>query len=278
MAMFASRIEKERLIIDANGDEFADLEGLMAVLDSEDVEGFKNRLIDRIQWIAFASTLKGSKHLLDFGCGIGRFADRIRHLGTEYAGIDISRKMIEKANRLHSVQGQKFVHYDEGKIPFPDASFDVCLTSYVYQYVIHTDRNSNVLSEIYRCLSPGGRFVLIEQGSLSNQGSRLGPSRPLTEADYVTELSSLFRVKSIGRIRLGNLSTLSLQSFKLFEHIPNLADYLLGYLAAWEIHRARIIKLDALSRIQYYDILINAEKEQGGLYETEGERMVAREK
>jgi len=249
-------------MINASGDEFAELEGLKAVLDPLDNKGFKNRLIDRIQWDALENTLRGSRRLLDFGCGIGRFADRIRYLGIEYTGIDVSKKMIEKANRLHSAQGLKFVHADEKKIPFSDATFDVCVTCYVYQYIIHSDHNSNVLAEIYRCLSPGGRFVLIEQASLSNQGSRLGPSRPLTEADYLTELSGLFCVKSISRIRLSELSNLSRQSFKVFEHIPNLSDYLLGYLATWEIYRARVAKLNVLSRIQYYDTLINADKNQ----------------
>ena len=236
---------------------------LRAVIDPADDKGFKNRLIDEIQWKMLKSALKKSNHLLDFGCGNGRFAQRLARMGIDYTGIDISANMIKTAIERNPQTGLKFVHYDGLAMPFPDKNFDTCISCGVYQYVVYSENNQRALAEIQRCLVPGGRFVLIEQASLSNQSSGT-VARPSTETDYVTELAKYFHVKSVNRIRMCELSTLSGKSFEVFSRIPTLFGFALGYLADWEIHRAHKARIDSYSKLQYYDILIEAERPTEG--------------
>lgn len=81
-------------MVDPDWDKFSKLGMLQAVIDPNDCRGFKNQLIDHIHWISLQKFLIESKRLLDFGCGTGRFAARIRNLQIEYIGIDSSSGMI----------------------------------------------------------------------------------------------------------------------------------------------------------------------------------------
>src|SRR5665647_93730 len=109
-----------------------------AVIDPADDKGLKNRLIDQIQWKMLKSALKKSNHLLDFGCGNGRFAQRLARMGIDYTGIDISANMIKTAIERNPQTGLKFVHYDGLAMPFPDKNFDTCISCGVYQYVVYS--------------------------------------------------------------------------------------------------------------------------------------------
>jgi SAM-dependent methyltransferase len=246
-----------------NWDKLASLSELRAVIDPADDKGFKNRLIDEIHWKMLKSALKKSNHLLDFGCGTGRFAQRLARMGIDYTGIDTSADMIKTAIERNAQTGLKFVHYDGLALPFPDKNFDTCISCWVYQYVVYSENNQRTLAEIQRCLVPEGRFVLIEQASLSNQSSG-SVARPSTETDYVTELAKYFHVNSVNRIRMCQLSRLSGKSFEVFSRIPTLFGFALGYLADWEIHRAHKARIDSYSKLQYYDILIEAERPTEG--------------
>ena len=73
--------------------------GLQSVIDPGDRDGLKNGLIDRIQWNAIEPWLRGRKRLLDYGCGIGRFARRVLAAGVEYTGVDTSAASTRRAKR-----------------------------------------------------------------------------------------------------------------------------------------------------------------------------------
>ncbi|MFN9279893.1 MAG: methyltransferase domain-containing protein, partial [Betaproteobacteria bacterium] len=69
--------------------------GLQSVIDPGDRNGLKNGLIDRIQWLHVGPWAATRRRVLDFGCGVGRFAGRIAALGVEYVGTDSAVAMIE---------------------------------------------------------------------------------------------------------------------------------------------------------------------------------------
>ena len=76
--------------------------GLQSVIDPGDRSGRKNALIDRVQWDHHIEPwARSRRNVLDFGCGIGRFAQRLSSLGISYCGTDTSEAMIEAARRLH---------------------------------------------------------------------------------------------------------------------------------------------------------------------------------
>lgn len=204
---------------DPDWENYAKLGMLRAVIDPNDKEDFKNRLIDRIHWNIIESRLKGSNRLLDFGCGTGRFASRIKNMGIDYTGIDSSANMIKMAREQNKTSWFNFIHFDGFKIPFPDECFDTCVTCYVLQYIINGPDMDRILSEIWRVLALGARLIMIEQASLSNQTSGT-VTRLSTEAHYITALSKKFSVKTFQRVRSSKFSGLTIKCLRLANYLP----------------------------------------------------------
>lgn len=239
-------------------DNFAKLGKLRAVLDQNDKQEFKNRLIDRIHFNSIKKALKDSGTLLDFGCGTGRFASNILNLGIKYTGIDSSANMVKIARKIHMPLVCNFVHFNGTDIPLLKNSFDSCLSVYVFQYIIGSANSQDILGDIRRVLIPFGRLIMIEQASLSNQTSGT-VTRVSTESDYIAELSKYFYVKTVQRIRICHLSSLSYRVFHIGKYFPWLFPFCLNSLAKIEIRRAKKADDIYFRNIPYYDIIIEAE-------------------
>lgn len=92
--------------------------------------------------------------LLDFGCGRGNFVvDEIGNVFTEKIGIDASLEATTGNTSMSRV-----VISDGKPLPFPDGSFDIVLSLWVFEHVEHPDR---VFKEISRVLKPGGFFAFV---------------------------------------------------------------------------------------------------------------------
>ena len=101
--------------------------------------------------------------ILDYGCGNGWLSmDLIKEGATEVYGIDISKELIEKANKFAEVKGlSKNINFKKmpgENLTFPDNFFDLILGSAILH---HTDI-SLAIKNIYRVLKPGGRALFIE--------------------------------------------------------------------------------------------------------------------
>jgi ubiquinone/menaquinone biosynthesis C-methylase UbiE len=237
--------------------QYASLGILQAVIDPKDELGFKNRLIDRIQWNTIRDKFQGSTKLLDFGCGTGRFARRFRELGMEYTGIDLSEKMVEAARELHPTTDYTYAHFNGREIPYDDNCFDVVFSCGVLQYVIKGENSQKILAEIKRVLTPKGRLLFIEQASRSQQTSGLG-MRSLTEEDYLSELSQNYKIRSLARVRSSQLSAASQCAFRLAASAPWIFSLFLNSLSAWESRQIRQASSENLAALTYYDIFIEA--------------------
>jgi SAM-dependent methyltransferase len=95
----------------------------------------------------FAAELPG--RVLDIGCGVKPY--RALFPGPEYIGVEIPIASRYGSRKLADV------YYDGHVLPFPDASFDVVLSSQVLEHVFDP---TEFLGEIYRVLRPGGHFLL----------------------------------------------------------------------------------------------------------------------
>ncbi|MCC5640304.1 class I SAM-dependent methyltransferase [Nostoc sp. CHAB 5844] len=101
-------------------------------------------------------------NVLDLGCGTGRLLER---LATQFpylrgTGLDLSPNMLRMA-RLSNRHHPRLI-YVEGKaesLPFGEAQFDAVFNTISF---LHYLEPQQVLNEVARVLTPGGRFYLVD--------------------------------------------------------------------------------------------------------------------
>ena len=107
--------------------------------------------LDRV-WQALA--LRPGARVLDVGCGSGQWAVALARRGGEVTGVDLSPKMIARAER-HAAEAGVTVRWQVGEaagIPGPDAAHDAVLARVVLQLVPDVPA---ALAEFRRVLRPG---------------------------------------------------------------------------------------------------------------------------
>jgi SAM-dependent methyltransferase len=97
--------------------------------------------------------------IVDLGCGFGWFCRWARERGAKSIyGIDISNKMLERAQRLSP--DDAVISYNVGDletVELPDQPFyDLAFSSLAFHYIIDLMK---LFEKVYACLIPGGRFV-----------------------------------------------------------------------------------------------------------------------
>jgi ubiquinone/menaquinone biosynthesis C-methylase UbiE len=93
----------------------------------------------------------GSGWILDVGVGTGLAAERVRRLGYEPFGVDLSFDQLQIASRRLRV-----VQSDAAHLPLADGSVANAYSTFVSSDL---DDFEVALGEIYRVLEPGGRYV-----------------------------------------------------------------------------------------------------------------------
>lgn len=245
---------------DNNWDELSLLKDLRPVIDPNDVKGSKNFLIDLMHWNSLRRHLGGSKNLLDFGCGIGRYCSRIRAHGINYSGIDASLGMIRKAKQIH--KEVFFKHYDGKNIPFSSGSFDTVILSEVLTYLLGCDESQDALKEIKRVLTPGGRLVMIEQASISNRKSE-SANRIITENDYREALEEKFVIDQMYKVRSPDFSDLTCRIIDSPKVPLSIFRYMSGVIAQHESALVKKAGDDHFKKTSYYEFLIEAHARKG---------------
>lgn len=143
----------------------------------QDTQAFyENEALDDL--IAHAAFEQAGK-VFEFGFGTGRFAFRLLSerlpASASYFGIDLSRTMTGLAEkRIAPYAGRATVVQSDGCIsfPLPDHSVDRVVSTYVLDLLPEGDI-SEVISEAYRVLTPGGRLCLVSLTSGMALESRL---------------------------------------------------------------------------------------------------------
>jgi demethylmenaquinone methyltransferase/2-methoxy-6-polyprenyl-1,4-benzoquinol methylase len=116
------------------------------------------------------------RRVLDLCCGTGDLAIAIARLGgsgVEVAGIDFSEPMLglAAAKAAATNTDMTFVYGDAAALPFADGYFDCVGISFAFRNLTYKNPLvKSYLSEVYRVLAPGGKFVIAET---SQPGSSL---------------------------------------------------------------------------------------------------------
>ncbi len=101
-----------------------------------------------------------SEHVLEVGCGNGRFVDEMSAVvgdDGQIIGVDASKAMVPLAQA--AFPDREFHLADLTALPFPDSRFDAVTSAQVLSYVEDIQTG---LAEIYRVLKPGGRLVMLD--------------------------------------------------------------------------------------------------------------------
>jgi ubiquinone/menaquinone biosynthesis C-methylase UbiE len=103
-------------------------------------------------------------HILDLGCGTGRFTSLLAALGRGFVtGVEPSQAMLDMAlssplDKIEWKQGEA------ENIPLPDQSVDLVFMSQVFH---HLPDHQKALKQIHRVLTPNGQFA-IRNGTKEN--------------------------------------------------------------------------------------------------------------
>jgi len=110
-----------------------------------------------------------NKKYLDVACGTGDLGKLFLDYTDKNAEIissDLNSKMIEKGKkRLSRYKNIKWVVAEAEKLPFKNDTFDF----YTISFGLRNTKNLNKsLSEAYRVLKPGGRYLCLEFSKIQN--------------------------------------------------------------------------------------------------------------
>lgn len=97
--------------------------------------------------------LKGYKRILDVGCGIGSFEQRLATL--DITGLDASEEMLKEARKRSN---KTFVLGNAENLDFDDSAFDAVLYVTTLEFV---DDYKKVIQETYRVTKPNGKLLII---------------------------------------------------------------------------------------------------------------------
>jgi ubiquinone/menaquinone biosynthesis C-methylase UbiE len=141
--------------------------------------------------------LKPGESVLDVGCGSGLLAIVAKHhvgAAGSVHGVDASDAMIERARRKARKAGVD-VTFESAlaqSMPFPDARFDVVLSTVMLHHLPRKIRQQSV-REMRRVLKPGGRLLVVEFGGVVRHKGpiahlhRHGAIKPRELAELVSE-------------------------------------------------------------------------------------------
>ena len=135
----------------------------------------------------------GQGQLLEVGCGSGALTIRsaltwpkAKVIGVDYWGAvyNYSKALCEKNAAREGVASRcVFQHGDAKQLDFPDESFDVVISNYVYHNVMGADMQK-LLLESLRVLKKGGVFALNDDMKPKMYGDMEGFAQKLRDMGY----------------------------------------------------------------------------------------------
>ena len=185
-------------------------DGVVDDLRQQDRQGARART-----HISTRSTGTDDERVLDVGCGLGLFLiGAAKRLSTGRAvGIDKWQQEDLSGNNaagtlrnamIEGVADKVEVHTgDARKLPFPDASFDVVLSSMALHNIYNAGERQTAVREIARVLAPGGRVLIVDVRHTSKYAATLRDAG-LTDARCVQGVFSyLLTLITFGSVRWG---------------------------------------------------------------------------
>lgn len=111
------------------------------------------------EWHEFQKLLPNLRDntVLDLGCGYGwhcRYA--IENGAKSVLGIDLSEKMLARANEINKLEGIEYQRNAIEELTFRSGQFNLVISSLAFHYIKDFD---TLCQNIYNWLQPGGQFL-----------------------------------------------------------------------------------------------------------------------
>lgn len=106
--------------------------------------------------------LQENAEVLDLGCGTGRLLDRLaaREPTLRGIGVDFSKEMLRQARKRTQYKERLiFIQENAASLSFANEQFAAVFCTLSF---LHYPNPQQVLNEVSRVLSPGGRFYLVD--------------------------------------------------------------------------------------------------------------------
>jgi len=121
-------------------------------------------------WEAISTYVPRGGRVLDFGCGIGRFALALSGIAEKYDGVDLNEGALQHAP---DIENASFSYLEEDRLPFDDDTFDGSVALTVIQHIVEDAAFQLWTSEISRVVKPGGWFFVIDDPQLNKDGRKI---------------------------------------------------------------------------------------------------------
>ena len=131
---------------------------------------------------------RGTQHVLDLGCGVGRHALLFAEHGFAVEGIDGAPAGLDFARREAAARGLRLSlrQADADALPFDDESFDYVLSWNVIFHGTMGDVGRR-LAEIWRILKPGGLYQGTMLSKRDGSSAAAGGSPPTPSSAAATQ-------------------------------------------------------------------------------------------
>lgn len=125
---------------------------------------------ESVFWSVISQEIPQGGDVLDFGCGVGRFAPRLAEAVNSYTGVDINEAALQHAPEIENA---RYVYLNDDELPFDDNSFDGAVALTVLQHIVNPEHYANWAAELARVVKPGGWFFVIDDPQNDTNGNRI---------------------------------------------------------------------------------------------------------
>ncbi|MCC3144079.1 class I SAM-dependent methyltransferase [Halanaerobium sp. Z-7514] len=103
------------------------------------------------------------KKIIELGCGTGFFLRKFAVDAEETVGLDITEGMLTAARKI-AQEKDLDINFIQGdvteEIPYPDNYFDIVYSNSMIEFFEAGEELEAVLTEMWRVLKPGGKYVI----------------------------------------------------------------------------------------------------------------------
>jgi len=110
-------------------------------------------------------------HVIDLGCGEGRFCRMLAECGAETLGIDLQPAFVDHANARRCERETYRIGDIQELVDVPDGTYDLAIS---YITLVDVPDQRAAIGEAFRVLRPGGRFVVCNISPMASAWTTFG--------------------------------------------------------------------------------------------------------